>query len=57
MGKWFFTLLMQVLGAMTPQLRKTLEAFAKDFREQARKTPNPWDDLLADVICSLLGVK
>lgn len=31
-----------------------LITFAKDFRTRARGTDNPWDDVLADLICSIL---
>jgi len=46
----------QLLLSITPQLRGTLVEFANDFKARAAKTSNPWDDVLAAVICALLGV-
>lgn len=49
--------LAQLLGAVTPVLLSSVKGFAVTFRDKARKTDNPWDDVLADLILGLLGVK
>jgi len=56
MNRWLIKLLAQILQVVSAPLRDTLVKFANDFREQARKTPNPWDDVLADIICWLFQV-
>ncbi len=56
MNDWIFKLLLQILSVISGPLRTQLTDFAKKFREDARKTANPWDDILADIICWLLQV-
>ncbi|MBA7615444.1 hypothetical protein ES703_22725 [subsurface metagenome] len=56
MNAWIMVLIRQILRAASAPLKKTLEEFAKSFRDQARKTTNPWDDILADSICWILQV-
>lgn len=53
---WFMKLLPNLIASVTPELRKSLMEFAKQFRVDCKKTENPWDDFLADVICWALGV-
>ena len=56
MSNWLFRLLMLVLAALSGPLREELVKFAKEFREKARKTENPWDDVVADILCWLLQI-
>ena len=49
-------LVLQILGSISGDLMTGLKDFAVKFRNQARKTTNPWDDVLADLICGLLGI-
>lgn len=56
MPEWIVKLLMWLLPLISGPLRERLESFAKGFREDARKTDNPLDDLLADILCWLLGI-
>jgi len=56
MSSWILRLLPLILQAISEPLRNELVKFAKKFREDARKTPNPWDDFIADIICWLLQV-
>ncbi|MBA7562198.1 hypothetical protein ES708_03847 [subsurface metagenome] len=56
MNTWWLRLVALILAAISGPLRESLVKFAKDFREQARQTPNPWDDFAADIICWLLGI-
>ena len=57
MPNWLIRLLTWLLPLVSPQLRKDLEIFAKKFREDARKTENQADDVLADILCWLLGIE
>lgn len=45
------------MAAVSGPLREQLERFARQFREDARKTSNPMDDILADILCWLLGIE
>ncbi|MBA7587776.1 hypothetical protein ES708_29817 [subsurface metagenome] len=56
MNNWIMILIRQILKSASAPLKKTLEEFAKSFRDKARETPNPWDDVLADAICWILQV-
>lgn len=46
----------QMLGSVSETLLISLRAFAIRFRQDARDTANPWDDILADFICGMIGV-
>lgn len=54
--QWFIKLLPNLVASVTPDLRKRLVEFAKQFRADCKKTENPWDDFLAALICSMLGI-
>lgn len=56
MNEWWLRLVTLVLAALSGPLREELMKFAVAFRDSARKTPNPWDDFAADVICWVLGI-
>ncbi len=56
MNTWLLRLIALVLAALSGPLKAELIKFAKDFREKARETANPWDDFGADIICWLLGI-
>lgn len=56
MNQWWLRLLAMVLAAISGPLRQDLIKFAEEFRAKAKKTENPWDDFLADIICWLLGM-
>jgi len=55
-NKWLMRLLPNLVASITPALREQLIKFAKQFREDAKKTANPWDDFAADAICWVVGV-
>lgn len=54
--KWLIRLLPNLLASISGPLRQNMIEFAKNFREEAKKTKNPWDDFAADVICWALGI-
>ncbi len=54
--KWLLRLLPNLVASISGPLRTDLVNFAKEFRIKAKKTPNPWDDFAADVMCWALGV-
>lgn len=57
MNNWIINLIRKILAGASGPLRKTLTEFAKTFRASAKKTANPWDDILADLICWILDVE
>ena len=56
MGNWLINLFRRILGMASGPIRDMLVGFASDFRAKAKETPNPWDDILADIVCWLLVV-
>lgn len=46
----------QMLGSVSENLLVTIREFATSFREDAEQTENPWDDILANFMCGLLGI-
>lgn len=54
--KFFQQMAAQILGSVSGNLLIQLKKFAEKFREDAYKTENPWDDILADFMCGMLGV-
>lgn len=57
MDKWILRIITMVLGVMTPELRESLTAFVQAMEANAKKTPNPWDDIFVGLLKSLLGIK
>ena len=58
---WIIDLVIKILSlilpVVTPELRRMLEKFLKDFYEKAKETPNPWDDFLAKFLLRILGIE
>lgn len=49
--------LFMLVSSMTPALVGTAREFAIAFKEKAGKTTNPYDDIVAGLLCALLGVE
>ena len=54
--KLFIPLLPQILGLVTPALRRALEDVIKDLYKRARETENPIDDILVGILAALLSI-
>ena len=52
-----FGILISLLQKMTPELRRSLCTFLKDWQERCKTTPNPIDDVIADLLIELFGCK
>jgi len=57
MNKWLLQLITMVVTVMSPELRKGLEEVINGLETQAKKTANPWDDILVGMLKSLLFSK
>lgn len=53
MNKWIFNLITMVVTVMSPELRKGLESVVNELETQAKKTANPWDDILVGLLKTL----
>lgn len=49
-------LVRQVLTVMTPDLRTAFVAFVNTMAENAKKTPNPWDDIFVGLLKTVLQI-
>ena len=58
MPSWLITVFVRILSdiaqRISPEMRKVLAGFVSRLEEAAKKTPNPVDDILVDVLKSLL---
>lgn len=50
MDKWIWKLISLVIPVVTPALRDMLKELLNKLEESAKKTPNPYDDILVDML-------
>lgn len=55
MGNIIFKILGAAVRAASPQVREMLHGTVTRLKEAAADTPNPWDDLLVEVLGAILG--
>jgi hypothetical protein len=46
-----------IVGLITGELSEDIKGWVTDFRAKAADTPNPWDDILAEFLCGIFGIK
>lgn len=51
------SLITLLIGVISPEIRNLLINFVKDLKIRASKTPNPWDDVLVLILCTVLDIK
>lgn len=56
MEKVIARILEEMLKRMSPELRAAIIDAVKKLDETAKKTPNPWDDLVVFVLMVALGI-
>lgn len=54
MNEWIFRLITLILTVLSPELRVGLVEWLDDLEVRAKKTDNPWDDMLVGVLKSIL---
>lgn len=54
MNEWLFRLITMIVTVMSPELRKGLEDVINGLETQAKRTENPWDDILVGLLKRLL---
>jgi len=54
MDKWILRLIGLIINVASPELRKMLQEVLNNLEVQAKKTDNPWDDILVGLLKSLL---
>jgi hypothetical protein len=53
----FRLMISTILPALTPALREMLENFVTNFVAYAKTTPNKVDDVVAEMLCNILGIE
>jgi hypothetical protein len=56
MSNLLSTILMIVVGAVTPELREALSKSVVEWEAKAAQTKNPFDDILVKIIKAMLGM-
>lgn len=46
-----------LIERITPMLREQIVSFVNSFAEQAEQSPNPYDDILADLLKTLFSLE
>lgn len=54
MNALLLRILILVVASLSPQVRKALEQLLIGLEEQAKRTDNPWDDILVEILKSIL---
>jgi len=54
MNEWILRLIGMIFSVASPELRKGLEQWLDNLEAQAKKTSNPWDDILVGLLKQLL---
>lgn len=54
MNEWILRLIGMIFSVASPELRKGLEEWLDRLEAQAKKTSNPWDDILVGLLKQLL---
>ena len=54
MNEWILRLIGLVVTVASPELRQALEDWLTTLEAQAKKTANPWDDILVGMLKTLL---
>jgi len=57
MNVWIFGLIKLVIGVVSPEIRTGAETLLNKLEEQAKKTPNPWDDMLVAMLRQIMTGK
>ena len=54
MNEWILRLIGLVVNVASPELRKLIEQWLTNLESQAKKTANPWDDVLVAMLKTVL---
>ena len=54
MNEWILRLIGLIFSVASPELRTMLEQWLAQLEAQAKKTSNPWDDILVGMLKTML---
>lgn len=55
MEKIIAKIIEEIIDNMSPEIRQRIIDFLDHFEEEAKKTPNPWDDLAVKIAKAVIG--
>jgi len=56
MDSWIAAFVQQMLSVISPEIRKAIIDFVNMLEEQAKQTPNKWDDILVGLLKAALHI-
>jgi len=57
MDEWILRLIGMIITVLSPELKTGLTEFVAKLEADAKKTPNPWDDIFVGLLKTLFGIK
>lgn len=54
MNVWILGLIKLVVGVVSPEIRTGVKEALNALAEKAKKTTNPWDDMLVDMLKQIM---
>ena len=57
MDEWLLRLIGMIITVLSPELKTGLTEFVAKLEADAKKTPNPWDDIFVGLLKTLFGIK
>jgi len=54
MNKLLEKLIPLILTVMSPEIKKAVAEFVANLETQAKKTPNPWDDMFVAILKGII---
>lgn len=54
MNLWILGLIRLVIGVVSPELRTGVKELLNSLEAKAKKTPNPWDDMLVAMLKQIM---
>lgn len=57
MSDWIFRILVLVIGVVSPEIRTGVTELLDKLEAQAKKTANPWDDILVALLKQIMTGK
>jgi len=57
MNEWILRIITMVVGVVSPEIRTGANQLLDDLEAKAKKTPNPWDDILVGLLKTIMTGK
>lgn len=57
MKQWMITLIGLIIGVVSPEIKAGVAQLLDNLEQQAKKTTNPWDDMLVALLRNVITGK